>query len=561
MEVVQSAFNGGLNTIGLDTKIQDNAYVWAINARPRFSYVKPINKHKLIDKPYGGVKVQGCIGVGDVLFVFIDGQAYLRVEGQDEWSIVPFFSLSPNADKFWACAVPASSMNYARKLDASQNAKDEIIVVPDFKVAGTPSCIVVQDGINQPQIIEIQVDTQNNTSTFIARDAKTYNEWSNTSIGDNSREYVPIGKQMLYVNDILFIVSRDAKTVYRSVTGRPLDFVISVDIYGNKAPLEADGGASRLSFAFDYDNITGIFPVNIPNSFAYATARNVRIITIDYTRMLFSEPTFYVSAQIEAGVVNENSFIDILGDYAFIDKEGIISFNAVEQLQSNGRNSVFSLNVSKVLEGKKQFRSCCFHVDNYAIFNVDSVWGNVMLVYDMLLENWVSVDITDVIRIKDVAYTETTEQSKVYCVTRYNEIFELFGKTDEVYLCQIRTKAHIPEQSNIEQKSAFFRPVFVGGATNAQATVIEFVDDVISQRIDQDLNYSISSIEYPVRPPVIPHTIKQIDNPQYTLTGGLTGKKIHFIVQWQSSARLFEYQFRSTEQQKNTSVVQGNSYL
>lgn len=558
MEVIQNSFGGGINTLALDTKVQDDSCVWGVNIRTRYSDVSPINKHLEIDLPSGVTHLQGSIGVGNILVLFANGRAYFKQEDADTgWQAIPAFQMSATARKYWLCAVPASNMNFVRKLNENANIKADILVTTDFKVAGTPAAIVVQDGINQPWLVIY--DTVN--QIFTARQAKTYSLWNNKSVTNDDREYVPRGKQMFYKNGVLFIVSIDGKKIYRSVSYRPLDFVINVDTNGNKAASEAEGGADKLSFAFDFDIITGIHDVNVPNAFVYTTKRYVRVIVMDYTSTLFGEPTFYEASKIEAGVVNENSFIDILGDYAFVDKEGIISFNAVEQMQQNGRNSIFSLNVSKFFEGIKQTNPFCFYISNYAIFNVNSIWGNVMLVYDTLLEKWISIDITDVTNLKSVAYVETTAKSYVYVVTEHNELFKLFGKTTEFYLAQVRTKAHMPAASNTEHKTSVFRPRFKGGKAESAATVIEYVDDVEGQRINQTLNNSLSSIKYPIRPPVIPHTVKQIDNPQYTLNQGVTGSKIHFIIQWQSDARLFEYLFTSTEQTKNTSVVQGNSYL
>ena len=116
---------------------------------------------------------------------------------------------------------------------------------------------MVQDGINQPWLIQLN----ELINILTARKLNTYNQWSNVSSGANSREYVPIGKQMMYLNSILFIVAPNGRSIYRSVSGRPLDFMVNIDVDGKKVPSEIIGGAASVSFAADFDEITCITPV------------------------------------------------------------------------------------------------------------------------------------------------------------------------------------------------------------------------------------------------------------------------------------------------------------
>jgi len=75
---------------------------------------------------------------------------------------------------------------------------------------------------------------------------------------EDRREYVPVGKQMLWHDGILYVVSPNGKQIFRSVTGRPLDFMVNITPSGDKDPLEAVGGASSVSHSVDFEPITSI---------------------------------------------------------------------------------------------------------------------------------------------------------------------------------------------------------------------------------------------------------------------------------------------------------------
>src|ERR1041385_4857019 len=283
MNYNQKSFADGLDTITNDTAISQASYPWLINGRNRFGRIDPILKHVRLDTAPVGLK-QGIIGVGNVVVIFVAGKAYYNQIGSDIWFQIPAFAMDETISRYYTLAVPASYLNFVRKLGASVNA--EMVLSTDFKVAGTPAAIIVQDTINQPWLIIYDTTNQ----IFTARVSKNYNDWQNLSETANDREYIPIGRQMFYINGKTFIVSKDRKSLYQSITGRPLDFMMNVDINGNKAPSELIGGAATTSFNFDFDEITCVQPVSIPDSFVYATRHLVRLITMDYTNTIFGEP-------------------------------------------------------------------------------------------------------------------------------------------------------------------------------------------------------------------------------------------------------------------------------
>lgn len=557
MEGIQKSFIGGINQLASNTQLKPDEYEWGINLRNRFSYIEPINKHVLLDTPIG-VK-QGGIGIGNVKIIFVQGHAYYQEDGVSFWVQVPNFQLNANADIIYSVAVPGSTLNFVRK--AAANIVNPIILTTDFKVAGTPAGVVCQDGISQPCIIEFDFINQ----IYIGRVLGNYNTWDNQGIAANSREYVPIGLRMMLLNQTLFIQSRDGASVYRSITGRPLDFMIVVDQNGNKLPTELQGGAAQISFAMDFDLITCLQPLNIPDTFVYGTAHNIRFVTADYTNTLFGEPTFRTTAIISAGIVNQYSFVELIGDYAFIDFDSVKSFDAVQLLKFKGRNSIFSIEISRILFDKntngpiKQRHCMCTIYNNFALFNIDTNFGNIIAVYDMILEQWVSFDITEVFKVKQFFSIETLTKTKLYAITVKNEVFEMYALSTQKEIPILKTRAFVTQLTNVEHKSQLFRALFNGSTYDGQAILTELVDEQISDNnnnLSVDIPNGLAGVPYPVQPPVFPSNKSQVDTPAFQLKDGLTGKKLAYILSWNNDAQLTEYHMKSTEMSDAVSLKQ-----
>ena len=547
----QTSFGGGMNLLLPDTQVPADSYVQLINGRQRLGFIEPNYKHRLVDAPIG--KKQGIVSIGKVLLLFVAGKAYYQKDGNVGWVQVPNFLMDTLVSRYYTQAVPASIMNFVRKSTA-EGFGAPVVISSDFSVSGTPSALVVQDTINQPWLIFF--DPVNEILT--ARVSKNYSQWSNVSVTADDREYIPVGRQMMFINQSLYVVSRDNKSVYRSVTGRPMDFVIAVDRNGNKLANELQGGATALSFAFDFDNITCLQSVNVPDSFVYATAKTVRIVTLDYTFRLFNEPTFSQSAIIDAGAVNQDSFVEILGDYAFTDNDGIKSFNAVQQLNVEGRNSIFSLQLTAILKNIKQRSPSCVSFNNFALFYVKTTLGNLIAVYDTLRQSWVSLDLTEVDQIKQFCVLETTIESKLYCITDRDELFQLYDKTQTRECAYLFTRAIANENFSIQHKSQIVRPVFKSGTFDGTCGIVEYVDGLLGIRLNSNLLSSSCGIAYPVIPPIIPSTLPQTDNDAWLLKDGLGGHKINYVIYWDNDAQLKGYFVETSDINKDTSLVQSD---
>jgi len=542
MEFTQSDFRGGINQLDDDTGIKDNEYVLLVNGRQRYGQVQPNRASTEQRLPFAG-NPQALMSVGNTLLLIISGRAYYRIYGQSTWIRIADFSMDATAERVWLIAIPKSSRDYVRKLNVSLN--NPIIINTDFNISGTPAGIIVQDGINQPWLIQFNAVTQ----TFVARVTKTYAQWANSSVTANDREYVPIGKQMFMLNEKLFVLAPDSKSIYQSVTGRPLDFMVNVDADGNKLVAESEGGASSVSFAFDNDDITCIRDVNITNTFLYGTARHVRLITLDYTQTIFGEPYPIQAQKIEAGILNDQCFVDALGDYTFIDNDGIKSFNAVQNLRVEGRNSVFSQQIDRLIAGRVQESdtAAAYAFNNYGLYYCKTLHGRAIAVYDMLHQVWVSLDITNVQNVKQFCALENGAISVLYAITD-DAVWEMYT-ADTREMGQLHIKALMPGDIKNEHKGHWVKPIFRGATIDGVVEVQEKADDQQSQRETRDTENSVMAMTWPLFFPITFSSKPNAYNNVIVVDKGLAGKKLAYVILWNTDASLMNIGINTSEQE------------
>jgi len=350
--------------------------------------------------------------------------------------------------------------------------------------------------------------------------------------------------------------------------------MMNVDVNGNKAASETMGGAATTSYAMDFDDITCIREIDVPDSFVYGTKHNVRIVTADYTQTIFGEPLFRVAATIKgSGIVNQYCFTESLNDFVFISLDSAKSFNAVQQLKFKGNSSIFSKQLQSLLQNPttkqqiKQVNCSCINFQDYVLFNIDTLWGNIVAVYDTLLDKFVSLDITEAVRIKKYCIIETELEVRLYCITQHNDMFQLYGDTTQTEVAELRVRGFTSQTTKVEHKSAHLRPFFTGGTFDGKVYVTEYVDEQLSvdaqsntnyvdYRYQQDLKSSYAGIPFPVIPPVMPNNKQRIDLPGFPITNGLNGKKLSFVLQWTNDASLVELQLQTSEQSGQTSMKQ-----
>lgn len=446
-EFNQISFRGGMNLIYDDTRLADNEYREAFNVRNRFDVLDQIKEAKEVDFPAGNK--QAILTFGDYVLVFIGGSAYYQHYTSVGWTMIDGFSMDHLVPRFYTVMVPVNTTYYGRygvpvaSIDTaptqfpggSTDSGAGVISVESEGRSGNLSGLLVQDGKNQPQFIYIGPDR-----VPTARVTQKYSDWYYDPTGlHDRREYVPIGTYMEWYNGILFIVSVDGEAIYRSVSGRPLDFVVNVDIHGNKG-----GDATTTSYSVGVGGITCLKALNDGSLFVSCRAGVCFAVTLNQTpgaRTLFGEYTFNRRVLFNAVCLSDRAIVDILGDTAFIDVDGLRSYNAVMQFQNEGRNSIFSLKVASLFQQTnvvtrekstiiQSADSCAAIVyDNYALFAVNTIYGNAIIVYDTLNQCYSSIDLQTTTAIRQFAKIDIGTM-RLYCITSDNKVLQLYGGTN-----------------------------------------------------------------------------------------------------------------------------------
>ena len=365
--------------------------------------------------------------------------------------------LSASAEFVYTEVVPPSYDNFAAKANSADNASAGGASDYTKRIPPTVAGIVVQDGTSRPNLIEIAADgtvtcrqlmgydqwqsttvqvnysggyatgTHTiavnptpvilNTGTIISfvggglftlsgNNAAGVTALAGTLTGNRIegdemgipglREYVPVGKQMAFHGGKLFVASADGTKLYHSVTGRPLDFMVPLNNSGEKInDKETIGGVEAVAYTVSNDPITCLRSMNTDELFVGAMNSSYAVKP-DRTNTIFGEPTFTKKFLFATGPVNQNAYVDLLGDSAFIDRHGIRSFNAVQQAETISRNTIFSEPISDIFKDVVQdgtFQCAIVH-DGYALFHVLTNLPEQYLtvVYDMATKKFVSLD-------------------------------------------------------------------------------------------------------------------------------------------------------------------------
>ena len=526
-ELIQNDFSGGMNLLQEDTSIADNEYRLAFNVRNRFNNLAQIKKPTDITGALADRgTLQGAYNVGAYLVVFINGEMWYRYATANNWTQVEGFQMSTTATRIYAKLVPASNQNFLRKLaDATDNSAVDID--PSFVITGTVRAMLVQDGINQPLIVQ-----QAENGAPAVRVSQTYAQW-----GSASREYVPIGLDMMEHDGILYTVSPDRKRLYRSVTGRFLDFVINVDSNGDKG-----GDAETTAYAVGYDNITAINPVSSESFIVSTDGSASYIVTPNRDVTVFGEPTFRRQPLMDTGALNSFSFVDILGDNAFIDSKGVKSFNAVLQLMNEGKNSVFSLKVSPAFYGiiQNSDESAAITFDNYAFFAMNSRYGHTILVYDILSKTHVCFDSTASIKVKQFV-SLLPFYEKLYCITVDGKIYEMFS-SDEYAMASVDTKRISGEKLNQEQRFSQALCVFTQPIeSDGMVTLCPNVDGKFSSGVTKPIKKYPGGILYPAAYPVTYDNFESPNRINFIASNPRRGWKIGARIKWSGGAKLTHF--------------------
>lgn len=461
--------------------------------------------------------------------VFNKGKAYAKdfSDPIGQFNLVLGFQLSETVNRIYAQDVPASWMNLERKLTDGTDVNSVVAFLSN--IAGTPAALVCQDGENQPRLI---------FSIGNGRPAKTFNEWTNVSLeAQDTREYVPIGKQMMYHPDgILFIVSPDGKELYRSVTGRPLDFVIAIDPNGDKLPPLSSGKpeASRMAYNLDYQPITAIFNVNSSprrdsesSGFFVSTSKRSWLVFPDYSQTPYNEPLFANQSIFSTGALNQDSVWDALGQNGIITEAGPMTFDGIANTNTEGKNSPFYYRVAKLFSGVTQTTTCVGRFDDYTLFAVNTIYGYGILVYDNLAQIFVSFDQYSEITgaIKQFAEIKVEGVKRIFCITDEDELFELFSSSTAPW--SLYTREAAVGNSELELILRRVRVTYGNVPGGGILTVKEFINRKPGQTRNKTIEPNITSNSLPITPPF---GDAKVDNTTYTLEVPLKGEKVGVLI-------------------------------
>ncbi len=524
----QDSFAGGMNQVLLDVKVPANQYIAGVNVRTRFGYAEPVMEPVSVKYNLPDGFFQGLYAFGNIQVVFVSGLGYYKSVGDVVWTQLAGLSLNSGVSRIYAQAVPVASLKYLRfnkEADASPTAGVDF----DAAVIGASSiALVCQDGINQPWLV---------FSDATCRVSHDYAAWTTTD-----REYVPIGKQMVFWNNVLYIVEPNGKYFYRSVSGRPLDFVIAVDENGEKV---AD--AEVVSHAVDSNEIKLLAPMN-DQSLLVITSYQAYGVTRNLDDLLYGEPTFNNTQLFTAGAVNQFSFGDILGDFAFIDREGLKTFNAVQQTKFEGNNSVFSLSIAKMFKGIVQGENACAgSFDNYTFFSVSTTYSPAtILVFDNISKVFVSVDLLSTKQIKQIASTYTTNEQRLFAITE-NDILELYpiNSTDPkdavIFTRALDTRnaegVTMPGIGNLKTREV--RLLFEDSIEDGSVFLNEIVNNSNqNDSYEREIPAVMGGVVYPVTIPVMFTLTNSVVPFNIPMKNAKEGQKLAFAITWTGGAKL-----------------------
>lgn len=442
----QNSFIGGMNLLSDDTRISNNQYRIGFNLRNRYDVLESVleSQEDLAAPP--GIK-QELVTFGNYLILFCAGLAYYRYYSDTGWRQIEGFAMSSTAPRFWTKAIPVATTNYYRVAatvldgeNASVNNPINLNVIASAGAGSLPG-LLVQDNQNQPQFIFIQnnLPVCRTTQSFLQWSI-TFTDASNTEVeeGGDKREYVPIGNVMEWVDGTLYIASPDKNFIYRSVTGRPLDFMVNVsNLLATDSPFTQTGGgdASTVSYSVGVGGISCLRAMS--NNALFVAASNANFsVSKNMTQgalQQFGEYTFIRTFLFNSTCLSDRTILDSDGDTRFIALTGVRSFNAVAQTQNEGRNSPFTSLVQSAFGGdinpiiQSDTASAAILYDDVEFYALNTIFGPAIAAFDTIPKCWTSFDVLQAKgkAIKILAKIELTIQ-RLYAVTTDDKVYALY---------------------------------------------------------------------------------------------------------------------------------------
>jgi len=476
---LQDDFSGGMNLFNDETAIAPNEYVVGFNVRNRTTCLESVSDAVQDTTVPDGLK-QGIYAFDKYIILFNGGLAYYKnIETDSAWTQIAGFAMTADADRIYAEPIPENTLNASRKLaDADKMNGSQLVLginLFPLEIPAAAGGLVCMDGTTQGWLI---------SSDGTARILKRYFEWTQAD-----REYVPVMKMMKYINGILIGVSGNGKTLYRSVSGRPLDFVVNVDINGDKG-----GGASTTSYAVSPYDVTCLAALNSGELFV-GTLKTCHVVAFNYDLTIFGEPTFS-NKTFGVGVTNHFSFLDNNGDYTWVDKDGLRSFNAVSSDKDEGRTSIFSIKITRAFEQKinrmvqpilqDPTKTTAITYHNYSLYSVLTTYGNVIAVYDNARQVWTSFDILNLDGpVKQFAVADQSDNPTLYAITAAS-VYKLYASA--IFLqAEVRLRGITSGLCSVRLRPSYAWSNLEGSADAVRVTMGMMVDNLYLTELTQPL--------------------------------------------------------------------------
>jgi hypothetical protein len=565
----QTSFSGGFNLLLEDTRlpvtvkykesdspydITFDQYRIASNVRARFDICTPIQQSVVELGAPSGLK-QAIVSFGRYVIVFIAGSAYYKQVGTTNWTKIVGFSMSTTAPRYWTVAVPLNTTNYGRQAVTTNSvvsANNGITQTPILSASaqfGNIPGLLVQDGGTQPQFLYI--DTNNIVQ---CRTTQTYQQWTaiynnNGVLTNDLREYVPVGTFMEFYNGILFVVSPDYASLYRSVSGRPLDFMVNVTTAG-----QAGGDATTTSYSVGVGGITAIRAMQGDALFVAAGGGTflVKLNQTPNSPTIFGEYTFNRQILFTSSCISERGIIDITGpissnssatstsgDTVFIAAEGLRSFNSVEQQQNEGRNSVFSSTVQSLFTGITQTLTACSAVtfDNYALFSVNTTMGYAIVVYDTINSCYTSVDFSSLSGAAAKQFAAITVGTlALFAITSDDKVVQLYAST-QAESAIVRLGSVSSQDPKKELQVIDVRAIFTNITKDISITCSLFVNNRYDSSVTEKIKYVPPVTAY-VGSPIGTDVGTQTNSLRFPFPNSAQGWKAFPVLTWTDGASL-----------------------
>ena len=405
----------GMSRAFAPSKKEPGMFQLITNGRTLRNAVTPIKRSSYFETPK--TPVQGIACYGEELMVAAGGQIFTRnlVRPNADWVSLNVPLGVPDARVYFQ-AVPQAAFNgyYVPTVnDGDLDPSNCTLVLPSENSVQSAG-ILVTDGLRQPRLI----------TTSGVRKTQNYEAWTT-----DQREYVPLGICPALTKTKLFLVSPDRKSILPSVSGRFLDFVIKVD-----GDAEKLGDAYALAAGVSYDNITAMIDTQ-DGQLLVGTDRETYLVSLDYTTTMFGEPLLVPVRVLPVGIVNQFAAADIIGDVAIITPTGIHSMNVTAQTQTESNNFPLGADIEDFLEGD-QTNSCACSFGTYALFAVNTIFGDAVLVLNRMTKKFVSLD-RELGAVRQFATATIGGQNRLFYYTANNRIAEAYvgePATCRVYL-------------------------------------------------------------------------------------------------------------------------------